>query len=129
MRNDWLNRTTKQLILNTSPATMGVLEPASNAEWIYDPDMSAVEGYPVKYWIITGDVVTLMDAGERATIDAAMLEAARDQVATQLDQQENIIRAFMLIVLDEVNLLRTQHGLSERTVQQLRNAIRDKLGS
>jgi len=153
MLNNWLNRITKQLILNTSPADMGVSEPVSNAEWIYDPDLLAVEGWPSHYWIITGDDVTLMDAAARATVDAVMLEAARDEIAAQLDSAEDIVRAFMLLVLDEFNAhaLKTNSILDaidtattlaqvksliaaipdypQRTVQQIRDAIRDKLGS
>ena len=65
--NDWLNRATKQYSVNTSASDMAArfggdfTDYASNAEWIYDPDMSAVTGEPSKYWIITGDVITLMD--------------------------------------------------------------------
>ena len=33
------------------------------------------------------------------------------------------------VVMDEINILRDQHGLANRTVTQLRTAIRNKLGS
>jgi len=58
MDNNWLNRVTKQLILNTDAATMAerfvgdFSAYASNAEWIYDPDLSAVDGWTAKYWLI-----------------------------------------------------------------------------
>ena len=85
MDNNWLNRTTKQLILNTDAASMSerfvgdFSAYASNAEWIYDPDLSAVDGWPSKYWIIAAypsDAVTLMTEPQRAVVDAAELEAA-----------------------------------------------------
>ncbi len=38
-----------------------------------------------------------------------------------------IAKAFALVVLDEVNLLRAQHGLSARTAEQLRTALKAKL--
>lgn len=40
------------------------------AEWIHNPDLSAVEGVPDYYWKIVGDDVLAMDAGERAAVDA-----------------------------------------------------------
>ena len=40
-----------------------------------------------------------------------------------------LIEAIVLIVKDEINLLRAQHGLVERTNQQIMNAITDKLSS
>lgn len=52
-----------------------------------------------------------------------------DDTASQLDRQDDILRAFMLLVLDEVNALRQAAGLQPRTAQQLRNAIRNKLGA
>jgi len=164
MRNDWLHRTTKQLVENTSPGDMALTYPAdtfidqdgkptSNDNWIYDPDLSAVTGWPSRYWSITGDIITLMDETARAAVDAALIEAARDAVATQLDQAEDILRAFMLLVLDEfnahadktnaiLNAIDASATLAEvkanigaitdyptRTAQQLRDAIRSKLGS
>ena len=38
-----------------------------------------------------------------------------------------VIKAFMLLVLDELNILRAEHGLSARTSAQLRSAILDKI--
>lgn len=164
MRNDWLNRNTKQLVINTSPGDMAAAYPsetfvdpdgipASNENWIYDPELGAVEGWPARYWIITGDTITLMDDAARSLIDAALLEAARDMVASQLDDAEDILHAFMLLVLDELNAhagkinaildaidagatladvqtqIRTISDYPTRTAQQLRDGIRNKLGS
>jgi hypothetical protein len=38
-----------------------------------------------------------------------------------------VLKAFALVVLDEVNLLRVQHGLAERTPDQIVTAIKAKL--
>ena len=43
----------------------------SPVTWIINPDMSEVEGFQDKYWIITGDIVTLMTQIERDAVDAA----------------------------------------------------------
>ena len=59
-----LNRTTKQLIPSANTPDYPV------ADWIINPDLSAVEGFASVYWVITGDIVTLMTQGERDAVDA-----------------------------------------------------------
>ena len=39
----------------------------------------------------------------------------------------NLLEAITLIIKDEINILRVEAGLPERTTQQLINAIKDKL--
>lgn len=160
MRNDWLNRTTKQLISNTSPGDMlrrfGAPfdgSATSNAQWIYDPDLAAVAGFPSKYWIISGDTVSLMDAGQRATVDAAIVSAARDAIANEFDDVDDKMRALALSLLDVVNFLSGQiesiktaiEGAAslgalrtavtaipdapQRTAAQLKTLLRSKLGT
>lgn len=142
-----LNRSTKQLISSANTPDY----PA--ADWIVEPDLSAVVGWPSKYWIITGDTVSLMDAGARASLDAAELDAERDAIAAAIDQVESYARAFVLMLLDEMNAHATAvsaildaadaatsladfknrmgqiSALPQRTVDQLKSALRAKLGS
>ena len=133
--NDWLNRSTKRFYTNVDLSDMqkvdaGISGYFSNAEWIYDPDMSAVTGQPNKYWIITGDVVTLMDQAARDVVDADEVETQRDNVVVQLDRQEDLLRAFASIMVDELNILRAKQKpvLPPRTLAQLKTAMRNKLG-
>jgi len=121
----WVHRTTKQVLQSVPFNAL----PEPQANYIEEPDLSAVSGQPSKYWVITGDVVSLADQATRDAIDAAELEANRDAVAAQLDQTEDVLRAFMLLMLDEINILRNNDGLSVRTAAQLKTAIRNKLGS
>ena len=118
-----LNRTTKQLIASANTPDYPI------AQWIIEPDLSAVSGFSSKYWTITGDSVTLMSTSQRDTVDAADLSAARDAQAAQLDAIESEVRAFALVVLDEINTLRTALSLPTRTIAQLKTAVRNKLGS
>ena len=102
-------------------------------------------------WVV--DHIEEMSAGEKAAVDAAILEALRDSVIQQVDELENIQRAFMLAVLDELNNhtakinamltavdtasntaeIKANYGaipdLPTRTTAQLRSAIRAKLGT
>ena len=119
-----LNRTTKEYRVSANTPDFPV------ADWIINPDVSAVAGFATQYWIITGDVVTLMTPAERDAVDAANLAAGRDEVSDQLDELEDVLRAFALTVLDEFNVLRVnEHGLAPRTIAQLKNAVRNKLGT
>ena len=59
-----LNRTTKEYRPSANTPDFPV------AEWIINPDLTAVAGQPIKYWIITGDVVTLASPAQQAVIDA-----------------------------------------------------------
>lgn len=131
-----LNRTTKQYLRSVNTPDYPVVD------WIVNPDLADVIGWDSKYWIITGDVVTLMTPAERSALDTAELESLRDQAVAQLDQLEDILRAFAGVVKDEINILRQQFNsttaetnqlsdtnFSDRTLLQLRAAIRNKLGT
>ncbi len=122
---NYLHRTTKAY--EVSIPTISLPEPVAN--YIQDPDMSAVVGFSNIYWTITGDVVTLMSVSERSAVDTALLEGRRDSTANQVDETEEVLRASLLVILDEFNTLRAQHGLADRTIGQMKTAIRGKLGS
>lgn len=64
-----LNRTTKQFIPSANTPDFPVID------WIINPDLSAVGGFPSRYWIITGDIVTLMTPAQRAVVDLAISDA------------------------------------------------------
>lgn len=83
---------------------------------------------------------------------AQLLAAARNKLVAKLDDQEELLRAFVLVLLDELNLHSTTTAailqaaaqatnltdfktrmnqitpIPQRTVQQLRTAILNKLG-
>lgn len=42
-------------------------------------------------------------------------------------EPRRVLKAFAGVMLDEVNILRGQHGLAPRTAEQLRDAIKGKL--
>ena len=119
----WLHRTNKTVLRSVASADL----PEAIANYIEEPDLSAVAGQPVKYWLITGDAVSLVDAATRSSIDAALFSTARDALADEIDQNKTFMKAFALVVLDEFNLLRAEHGLPPRTIAQLKTAVRNKL--
>jgi hypothetical protein len=125
--------------------------------WLEVPRGSANEtlllSVPTRYLVLTGDTLSEMDASAKAAVDAAALTAARDNLVERLQQQEDVLRAFMLIVLDELNahaqavtgILDAIDNASnlagvkadvaliadvpQRTEQQLRTSIRNRLGT
>ncbi len=101
---NFLHRTTKRYLTSQDPN--GLPEPLAN--YIEGPDLSAVTGFASKYWVITGDVVTLMSQAQRDAVDAAELSAQRDAQANVFDGVEAHERAFALMLLDEINGLSTK---------------------
>jgi hypothetical protein len=95
-------------------------------DWIWDPDLSAVAGQPSIYWDITGDVVSLVDGATQASRDAEIAAAA---VQSRIDSEkarydnEDILRAVVVLLIDELNLLRAQHSLAARTYAQAKTAV------
>ena len=128
----------------------------SNAEWIYNPDLSAVEGYPSIYWIAypaPNDSVDLMDASARAAVDAQLLSDRYDDIVSQLEQAEDILRQVVIMTVGEINLLRewivnfkaavaaagnlgqlqtaveALPDMPDRTFAQVKQQLRDSLGT
>ena len=143
----WIHRTDKTVLRSVAAADL----PEAIANYIEEPDLAAVDGQPVKYWVIVGDVVSLADQATRDSIDAAELSAARDAIADEIDQTQSYTKAFALSVIDEINDLSDKiNGILDaidnatnlsslksavgaitdrptRTAAQLKTAIRNKL--
>ncbi len=121
-----LHRTTKEYLPSVSENETDFPQ----ADWIWEPDISAVAGWDSKYWIITGDVVTLMDQAARDAVDAAEAAAAltadREDNKNRLDD-ERVLSALAIVVKDEINILRAQHSLADRTTAQLKTAIKNEV--
>ena len=144
---NWTHRTTKAVLRSVCSGEL----PEPIANFIEDADLSAVSGFANKYWTITGDLVTLMSQVERDAVDAADLIVRRDAQADEIDALESFMRAFALILIDELNAhtdktnsildaidgasnlsnLKTTVGaindLPTRTPAQLKTALRNKL--
>lgn len=114
---------------------------------------TVINTVPQQYRKIAGDVLSEMTQAEKDAVDAAALDAARDAIAAQFDAQEDTFRAFALALLDELNNhatkinsildaidnannlgdVKTAVGAitdyPQRTVAQMKAAVRGKLGS
>lgn len=121
---DVFNRTTGQYLKSVNTPDFDV------ADWIINPDLSAVTGQPVKYWIIdppASDTIRLATAGEQTTIDQgladAKLAAEQDGAKNQVDV-ERVVRALVDLLPDEFNILRALHSLPDRTPAQVNAALK-----
>lgn len=69
---DVLNRTTKQYLKSVNTPNF------PTADWIINPDLTAVAGVPSKYWKITGDVVAEMSSAEKDTAELDNIKSAKN---------------------------------------------------
>lgn len=117
-----LHRITKQFKRSVHGPAFPVVD------WIHNPDMSAVEGQPVKYWVIAGDSVNLLEPqAARDAVDAAEAQAAidRDRASEKARMDtERSLKAFAKIFADEINILRVNAGMAPRTIAQVRAAYK-----
>jgi len=68
--------------------------------------------------------------GDQANIDAATAAAreATDKEGAKRDfDTQKVLIAFAKLLIKELNELRSQHGLNDRTFAQLRNALRNEI--
>lgn len=123
---NYLHRTTKAFLRSFSPNEL--LEPLAN--YIEDPDLSSVVGVPSRYWIITGDTISEMFQAEKDVVDDAILSAGRDSVIqAEIDNLESVMRQLTILMVNEINVLRVEHGLPARTLGQVKAQLRSSLGT
>jgi len=117
--------------------------PQPVGDYLVDPDMSTVgagagNGFhatvPHQYWKldIPGNAVLEMTLPEKlavnAAIDAAALKA--DKEATRNEYTDRRIwKAIGGILLDENNLIRRNAGMPERTVEQFRTVVLNRINA
>lgn len=142
---------------NTIDYRESVHSPDFPAPWVLDqPQANALfaAAVPLHYWKSVGGIATEMTPAEKAAVDTANLDASREgKVVATIDQVEAILRASVLVILDELNShaakinsmltavdnatsladLKTAYAAiadyPTRTTAQVRAAIRAKLGS
>jgi hypothetical protein len=55
-------------------------------------------------------------------------ETDSDRTARKSEMDsERLIRAVVKVLIDEINALRSQYGLSDRTIQQAKTAIKNEI--
>lgn len=86
--------------------------------WIVNPDLSKVGVYSSKYWIITGDQITLMSDVDRAALDAA------DVAKAEADKEAAITAAVDEAVAESA---KSESPLKSKTVEERLRALEFKV--
>lgn len=91
-----INRTTKEFrfYVNT-PDYSGV-------DWVINPDLSAVDGQPIKYWKIVGDEISLMSVAEQAAVDADELQ--KNKLSLESESNAGILKAVIAALVNIINI-------------------------
>jgi len=118
----FVHRTTFQVLPSTSPASLS--EPIGN--YVQDPDLSVVSGNPFKYWLLTGDIFSLVNQAARTAIDAAIEVARKDDLSNQVDT-DDLLRAVSKTNLALFNQERAARGASQITPAQYKANVRGNL--
>ena len=127
-----------------TPQKVFAVHPSANTpDWegrsdvLINPDLSAVDGIvDVDYWkVVAGQVVPFtaqeiadQDAADAAEVDTNTRSGGKGYFNGQTPEGL-AFRAFADIVKDEINILRAQHGLADRTLAQLKSAIQSRIDS
>lgn len=89
----------------------------SDPDAIINPDVTAVAAVALQYWKRSGNSVLEMTAGEKTAVDAALAAArlASRRAGAELSQSSadvegTRLRALILVLLDEINTLRSAQG-------------------
>jgi len=91
---------------------------ATDGERIYD----GVEVRTATPAEITGFIAFRLEDEKTKTRSSAITSLGKVD-----DQAGQLLRALALVVLDEVNILRSQHALAPRTANQIKTAIQNKI--
>lgn len=81
-------------------------------------------------WVADGNTIAPALPGLTPTqVNDALRSWALTDLLTSKDSKAVLMRAILLVVLDEVNVIRTQLGLQARTAAQFRTAVQNKINS
>lgn len=126
----------KVLRVTGTSENQGFWDDSGRTDFLVDPDLTAVSGVPQRYWKVVGSSVVPFTAGEQSAQDASEAAIKDSGIRTGakgfFDSQESLnlaLRAFADIVKDEINILRALHSLPDRTLTQLKNAIKNRIDS
>ena len=124
-----LNRTTKEFRRSVNTPDY----PVEN--WIINPDLSSLIETDSKYWVIEGDTVRdmtdvekdVVDADEASATEAAAKIAAKAVIDGADPIMNKTLTAIAEVIQDELQALKNNTPLASRTMDQLKQAAKDKI--
>ncbi len=122
--SDFINKTTFQIKRSVHDPDM-----KDQPDWVELSDMEIPE-CEFKYlkWSDSKNIVEEMTSGEKVLVDQAIADSITllQENAKDIDSMEKLTKSLALVLLDEINELRVNAGLQERTITQLKNAVKVK---
>jgi hypothetical protein len=125
------NRTTKDYRLSVNTPDFSV------ADWIINPDMSAVEGVNKKYHKVVGDNITEMTQAEKDSVDAVDEDARRSSIKSQameiIDAEPAnhimgmVLDKFAVVIKRELRNIKSNSPRTEKSMSELRQEVRDAI--
>jgi hypothetical protein len=81
-------------------------------------------------WVAAGGIVIPADPlPTPAEITALLRTQAINIMNLNTDAQAKILRAILLVIMDELNILRALHSLAPRVASQIKTAVQAKINS
>ena len=118
---NWVHRTTKVYSRSIASADL----PEAQANYIEEPDLSAVVGFENKYWKVNGDLVELMTPAERTAVDDAIAAALNLE-----DRAEAVTRASLDITTRElVEVLLFEINKCNTRIQEIQDVFVAQAGT
>jgi len=98
---------------------------------LVNPDLSLLSGVPRKYWKQSGGSIIEMTQAEKDALDLEVETKlkADNKLKSKLHFDEAHFKAFVNVLLNEINSIRKKLDLPNRTKQQLKNALNEEIDS
>ena len=102
-------------------------EPVGN--YVVGPDLGPVAGEPSRYWILTGDVLSVMDAGAKAVVDAAIAAALVTANRTTVKATVDATDALAVEVRALIHLFNKRDNFNTNRIVELQDRVQAMLDS
>lgn len=117
----WLHRTTKKYLRSVPEADL----PEAVANYIEEPDLSAVTGEPTQYWVVVGDTVSLMDQVAKDIVDAEEVIAKNDQSAAEASALVDVRQRDGAVIRQLIESLTKTHNKLANRIREVERALND----
>ena len=101
-----------------------------NPDMLINPDVTALQGVPEKYWKVELDTLLEMTQPEKDAVDLE-IDTRRKALVLQRAEVEFNVNPVMLalgkLIFNEINKLRVQAGLTPYTKEQFNAALQAEL--
>lgn len=101
-----------------------------NPDMLINPDVSALQGVPEKYWKVEFDTLIEMTQPEKDAVDLEIDNRRKAAVLQRAEAEFNfnpVTLALGKVIFKEINKLRVQAGLAPYTPAQFNAAIQTEL--